>query len=111
MDNKKNDKYYFLQIIEDIDYIKTYLNDATLEQFLSDMKTIDAVMLRLIQIAENTKFISANFKEDHPEIDWYEIVGFRNKIVHDYRKTDYSIVYSVSTKDLDSLKYLINQYL
>lgn len=111
MDNKKNDLYYFSSIIDDIDAINDYLGGASVRQFLSDNKLIDAVMLRLIQIAENTKFVSINFKEAHPEIEWDEIIGFRNRIVHDYRKTDYSIVYSVATKDLELLKYLLNQYL
>ena len=31
-------------------------------------------MLRLIQIAENTKFVSINFKEAHPEIEWYTTI-------------------------------------
>lgn len=111
MDNKKDDRYYFSKINDDIDAIKSYLNNVSLEQFLSDGRLIDAVMYRLIQIAENIKFISFAFKEQHPEMGWDEIIGFRNRIVHDYDRIDYSIVYSVATKDLDLLKLLISQSL
>ena len=111
MDNKKDDKYYFKKIVDDIKIIKEYLDNATYEQLLADELSLDAIMFRLVQIGENTKPISVDFKERHPEIEWSEIVGFRNKLVHEYGKTDYSFVYEVITKDLDELKELFEQYL
>ena len=111
MDNKKNDFYYFSKIIEDINTIKKYLNNASYEQFLSDNQLIDAIMFRLIQLVENTKNISPEFKNEHSEIKWGEIIGFRNGIVHEYGKTDYTTVYDVITKDLDVLKELFERYL
>jgi uncharacterized protein with HEPN domain len=111
MDNKKNDSYYFSKIIEDINTIKKYLNNASYEQFLSDNQLIDAIMFRLVQLVENTKNISPEFKSKHPEIKCGEIIGFRNGIVHEYGKTDYTTVYDVITKDLDVLKELFERYL
>lgn len=111
MDNKKNDSYYFSKIIEDINTIKKYFNNASYEQFLSDSQLVDAIMFRLVQLIENTKNISTEFKSKHPEIKWGEIIGFRNGIVHEYGKTDYTTVYDVITKDLDVLKELFEQYL
>ena len=111
MDNKKNDSYYFSKIIEDINTIKKYLNNASYEQFLSDSQLVDAIMFRLVQLIENTKNISTEFKNEHSEIKWGDIIGFRNGIVHEYGKTDYTTVYDVITKDLDVLKELFEQYL
>ena len=111
MDNKKNDSYYFSKIIEDINTIKKYLNNASCEQFLSDSQLVDAIMFRLVQLIENTKNISSEFKNEHSEIKWGEIIGFRNGIVHEYGKTDYTTVYDVITKDLDVLKELFERYL
>ena len=37
-------------------------------------------------------------------IKWGQIIGFRNGIVHDYGKTDYSIVYEIVSKDIYELK-------
>ena len=111
MDNKKNDSYYFSKIIEDINTIKKYLNNASCEQFLSDSQLVDAIMFRLVQLIENTKNISSEFKNEHSEIKWGEIIGFRNGIVHEYGKTNYTTVYDVITKDLDVLKELFERYL
>lgn len=51
---------------------------------------MDAVMFRLIQLIENIKGISREFKNSQPLVPWGQIVGFRNGIVHEYGKTDYT---------------------
>ena len=68
-------------------------------------------MFRLVQLIENIKNISEQFKNNHSEIPWHKIIGFRNKLVHEYGKTDYLVVYQIVTNDLDSLRSLFEQYL
>lgn len=111
MDNKKNDVYYFSKCVEDIDAIISHLGKASYEEFLGDGKTIDSVMFRFIQLAENVKSISTEFKDEYPNIGWADIVGFRNKIVHDYKKVDYTYVYDTIKEDLPSLRLFLEQFL
>lgn len=111
MDNVKNDKYYFKKAINDIDAIEAYFNNKTYDEFMMDSMLIDAIMFRLIQLIENIKKISLDFKENHPNIEWGNIMGFRNGIVHEYGETDYTIVYEVVSKDLLELKGLFELYL
>ena len=111
MDNKKDNGYYFSKIVDDIDTIKNHLNNESYEEFLNDGKTIDSIMFRMIQLVESIKNISGDFKEEHPEIKWHKIIGFRNGIVHEYDKTDYSVVYEIITIDLPQLRNLFEQYL
>ena len=98
MDNKKNDLYYVEQILDNINLIIKYTNGLTYEEFINDAMLIDACMFRLVQAAENIKGLSDDFKESHSSIPWGLIIGFRNGIVHDYGKTDYSIVYEIIRK-------------
>ena len=107
MDNNKNDKYYASKANENIATIQKYIGNKSYEEFLADDELIDAIMFRLIQLVENIKNISQRFKTENPQIPWNKIVGFRNSIVHEYGKTDYTIVYEVITKDLDSLKEVL----
>ena len=106
MDNRKDDSYYFSKIVDDIDAIKRYLNNETYEEFLNDGKTIDSIMFRMIQLVENIKGLSDDFKEKQAEIKWHRIIGFRNGIVHEYDKTDYSIAYEIITINLVELRKL-----
>lgn len=103
MDNIKNDNYYKSIIINDINKILQYTNNISYEEFADNEQLIDAVLFRLVQIVENIKKLSESFKQSHKEVEWNEIIGFRNRIVHDYGRTDYSIVYEVVSNDLEVL--------
>ena len=104
MDNIKSDKYFIIKAVSDIDLIKKYVGEKSYDQFVNDDLLVDAVMFRLIQMVENLKNLSDEFKNANPKIHWGEIIGFRNGIVHEYGKTDYSIVYEIIEDDLDELR-------
>ena len=104
MDNIKNDEYYINQILKDIEKILAYTKNISYDKFIGDEQLIDAVLFRLIQMTESIKKLSDSFKLKNSNINWNEIIGFRNRIVHDYGKTDYSIVYEVVCNDIEHLK-------
>lgn len=110
MDNVKNDNYYVSKIIEEINAIQKYLvNTKTYEQFENNDLLIDAVLFRLVQMVESIKKLSAEFKGKYKDVQWNQIIGFRNGIVHDYGRTDYTIVYDIITKDIVDLKALLEK--
>lgn len=100
----KDDQYYIEKVVHDLDIIIEYTNHLEYEQFVNNSMLIDATMFRLVQMAENIIHISKEFKETHRNIKWRQIIGFRNGIVHDYGKTDYSIVYEIVSKDIYELR-------
>lgn len=106
---KKSDSYYIEKALKEIEIIIQYTKQLSFDEFLSDAKTIDATMFRLQQAIEQIKEISLEFKEKHPEIPWSDIVGFRNRIVHDYGKTDYTTVYEIITVSIYQLKDLFEK--
>ena len=110
MDNK-SDYYFISQALEEIDTIIKYTQKLTFEEFLSDEKTIDATMFRLQQMIEHVKKISTEYKEKHNDIPWNNIIGFRNRIVHEYGKTDYTTVYEIITTNIYQLKELFESSL
>lgn len=111
MNNVKDDKYYINKVLDNIETIKHYTNGKSYDEFLSDNMLVDATMFRLVQMIENINHISIGFKDSHSNISWGEIVGFRNGIVHDYGKTDYSIVYEIVSKDIKELENELINYI
>ncbi len=75
----------------------------TFETFLADSKTIDAVIRNFEIIGEAANRLPEAFRENHPEIDWFKIRGFRNRIVHDYMGIDLSIVWMIRSQYLPDL--------
>ncbi len=96
-----------LLLIEDIidsgNKIIEYTNNLSFNDFTNDSKTIDAVIRNFEIIGEAANRLPENFKEEHSEIDWHRIRGFRNRIVHDYFGIDYAIVWEIKNSFLPNL--------
>lgn len=75
--------------------IKKYTEGLDYNQFVSDDKTIDAVVRNFEIIGEAANRIDSDFRDSNPEIEWKRIRGFRNRIVHDYFGIDHEIVWSI----------------
>ena len=58
----------------------------------------------LIQISENARRLSDDYKTNNPTIPWSDIYGLRNRIVHDYGNVVLDIVYETLTKDIPDLE-------
>ena len=93
MDNVKDDQYYVAKILDDLKAVILYTKGRTKAEFETDEVLIDAIMFRIIQIAENSTRLSETFKAVNNKVPWKAIRGMRNIIVHDYGEMDLTIVY------------------
>lgn len=99
----KNIETLVSDMIHAIESIESY-HVFSLEAFLDDEKTQDAIMFNIIILGEAANRIGQEFQEKHPEIPWSSIIGTRNVIVHGYDQIKLQIVWDILTKDLSSLK-------
>ena len=100
----KNDIYFMKKALIEIEIIIGYTKGLSYEEFMSDGRNIDATIFRLEQMIEHMKHLSPEFQQEHNKIPWSDIIGFRNRLVHEYGKTDYTTVYEVINKDIYELK-------
>ena len=61
---------------------------------------LDSMIFRLIQIQENAKKLTEEYKSANRDIPWTDIAGLRNRIVHDYGNVDLAVVYAVLVEDI-----------
>lgn len=67
----------------------------------------DAVIRQIEIIGEAGRHVSIEFQEQYPEVPWSEMIGMRNKIVHDYFEIDIPTVWKTAKKDLPPLKHAV----
>ncbi len=82
-------------MLESAQKIKRYTNKLDYEAFLSDDRTVDAVVRNFEIIGEAANRLDQEFRDLHPGIGWNRIRGFRNRIVHDYFGIDNRIVWAI----------------
>ena len=109
MDNKKDNSYYLKRIIKDLAFVLEHTKEITQEQLEKNEILIDSVMFRLIQIAENSDKLSAEFKVCYNDIPWRAMKGMRNKIVHENGNVDLAVVYNTIVNDIPMLLELLRE--
>ena len=99
----KDQRIYLQHIIECIRWIEEYTSIGR-DQFLASRMAQDATLRQLQVMAESTQRISADLKDQYPEVDWRALSGFRNVLVHNYLGVDMDGVYSAIRMHLPALK-------
>jgi uncharacterized protein with HEPN domain len=70
---------------------------------LSDGLVYDAVPVRLIEIGEAVKGLSAELLATEPDLPWAQIPGMRDRLAHRYFDTSHAIVQATVDHDLPVL--------
>ena len=104
----KNDEYYLLLLEKDVNFIIDKTKKISEKSLKNDEVLLDSMMFRLIQISESIKKLSNAIKEKYNEVPWLDIMGFRNRIVHDYGRVDFYIVIASIKCDIPVLKEFID---
>jgi len=84
----------------------SFVEGMSKEDFLSDRRTQQAVILNIIIIGEAaTKLIQnhSDFLDHHPEVPWRSMKGMRNRMTHGYFDINLDIVRETVQKALPEL--------
>ena len=93
----KHDRQFYKEIIlEHLDAIESYRPDSK-EAFLSDQRTFDAILMRLIAIGEELSAVREILEEQEPHLEWHRIIGLRNRIAHGYWEVDKDLIWELLT--------------
>ncbi|NBC16869.1 MAG: DUF86 domain-containing protein [Bacteroidetes bacterium] len=106
-----NDARLYLQhILDCLKRIRTYTGGKE-AYFLNDEKTQDAVLRNLQTLAESTQRLPEELKQQHSDIDWRGIAGFRNVVVHNYLGVDLEQIWAIIKHDLPLLEAAVREML
>lgn len=102
----KNDIVRLNHILDSLNRIDQFIFNSN-----KDDKTASAILYELTIIGEAARVLTDSTKSKLNEIPWIDIVGMRNKLVHEYFSIDYSILWATVEKDLPELRKIIQDYL
>ncbi|MFC1770381.1 DUF86 domain-containing protein [Candidatus Margulisiibacteriota bacterium] len=111
MKKKLGDKLRVQHILKAIDEINDYIQNQTYDDFDKKSMFRNATLKQLEIIGEAANNISNNIKNLYPDIEWREMVDFRNFSIHEYFDIDPRIVWDIITIDLNNLKSKIQKIL
>lgn len=106
---KKDIKIFLFDILDSIEKIEEYTKNISKKEFFDDMQVQDAVVRRIGIIGEAVKNLPMSFRDKHPNIQWREIAGTRDVIIHDYSGVDTDLVWAIINSDIPKLKKQISK--
>lgn len=95
---------------EEIQYDQKRFGNS-LDDFLEDLSYRKSCCMTLIQIGEAVRKLSQEFTEQHDEIDWVSVIGFRNIVVHRYESIDSARIWEIIAEDIPTLKSVCEKIL
>lgn len=72
--------------------------------FSKSPSTIRSVLYSIGVIGEAVKHISDDFKAAYPDIPWRAVAGMRDRVVHEYFRTNTRRIWDVVTEDINPLE-------
>lgn len=100
----KDDIPFIEHILDSMAAIETFSKGLTRMQFISDRLRHSAIIREIEIIGEAVKNISSQLKNKHKDIEWKEIAGTRDKMIHHYFGIDLDVVWAIVKFDLPNLK-------
>jgi uncharacterized protein with HEPN domain len=107
----KEPKEYLRHILDECSYIVSVSENLLLKDFLEDETLKRAVVRSLEIIGEATKKIPADIKIKYNTIQWKNMAGMRDRLIHDYFGVNYSIVWDVMKNKIPDLHIQISEVL
>ena len=102
---------FLKHIADECSYLLSISNGLSKDAFLDDETLKRAVVRSLEIIGEATKKIPADFKVKWDSIQWKNMAGMRDRLIHDYIGVNYSIVWDVLINKIPDLNSQIQAVL
>ena len=100
----RGDKEWVEDIIPAVADIRADTAGMGFAAFAAKPAVVRSVLYSIAVIGEAAKNISPAFKAAHPDIPWRAIAGTRDRIVHEYSRTNTRRIWDVVVDDIDTLE-------
>lgn len=100
---------YLKDIIESADAIDSFVLGIERNSFAGNDLVRSAVLQKLIVIGEAAAHLPKDFREHHSDVEWRDIIAFRNIAVHAYFSVDWDIVWVTAKRDVPELRIQVTE--
>jgi uncharacterized protein with HEPN domain len=100
----RRDRERLIDILEALDSLSQILEGCTEMEFMSNDVIFGASAYQLTIVGEAAAGVSAEMRERGPEIEWRQVIGLRNVLVHQYFGIDRPMVWIVARAEAPVLR-------
>lgn len=109
--SRRDVRLFLRDMLEAITKIERYTFGLDFGSFEANDMAVDAVVRNLEIIGEAARHIPEDLRRQYAEVSWQRVVGFRNIVIHEYFDVDPEIVWMIATKQLPTLRQVLEAML
>ena len=94
-------------MLKSVELALSYVDGCTRQDFLSDKRTQQAVILNLLHLGEAANRLvedSADIVQRYPQLPWIQMRGMRNRLAHGYFDINVEVVWTTLQQALPELR-------
>jgi uncharacterized protein with HEPN domain len=105
----ERDAAYLWDLLQAANDAREIARSTSFEELLTDRKTQLALSKAVELVGEAAGRLSTEFR-DQIVLEWGAIIGMRNRLVHDYRRINFHILWDVVTNEIPDLIATLEPY-
>ena len=106
----RKDAAYLWDMLDAARTVEQLCSGLDFTQYSNDRRTQLAVERSLEIIGEAARRVSASFQNSHPEIQWRQIIGQRNVLIHEYGEVKQERIWKTVTENVPKLIELLKEF-
>ena len=107
----RSETLYLQDILKAVTAIQAYLAEVSHAGWVEDDMRQHAVLQRLTEIGEAASHLSPGTRAEIHEVEWRDVVAFRNIAVHAYFSVDWDVVWYAATHDAPKVGQAVVEFL
>ena len=111
MTRMKNDRYHAELLLSEVEKLLHFAARVDFTDPERNEEAVYAMNFCIVQIRERMGFLSDEFQRGKLGVTVNQFADFRNLLVHEYGKTDYSAYQDFIEKDVPRLRDALKKYL
>ena len=93
---RRDPRLYLDDILESLTKIEGFVKEMSFDKFKKDDRTVDAVIRNFEIIGQAVKQLPKDIQLTYPELEWKEMAGMRDKLIHAYFHVNLEVVWKTA---------------
>ncbi|MFQ5445878.1 MAG: DUF86 domain-containing protein [Saprospiraceae bacterium] len=100
MPGRLGDRIRLQHILDAIEEVKSFTKGISAEDFMDSTMIISACIRQLEVIGEASNRLTDELMNQNPQVNWSQIIGLRNLLIHQYFGVDEMLLWEIIQQDL-----------
>ena len=107
----KSNEVFLRHVLDEITFLLEHTRGLSFDDLMEDAVLQRACARSFGIMGEAVKHISNDFRRKHKEIDWRNIAGMRDKLIHQYFGVNWNILWDVIKEKLPGVQIHLEKIL